>query len=62
MDKLHLLVGTWSGQARIWREPDSSVDLIQTEQVTYKLDGLILTMEGVGKNKSMARSCCKRSG
>ena len=52
MEKLRFLVVSWSGQARIWRGPDSSVDLIQTEQVTYKLDGLILTIEGVGKNRS----------
>ena len=55
MDKLRFLAGTWSGQARIWREADSSVDLIQTEQVTYKLDGLILSIEGIGKNKSDGR-------
>ena len=52
MDKLRFLIGTWSGQARIWQELDRSVDLIQTEKVTYKLDGLILLIEGVGKNKS----------
>jgi len=28
------------------------VDLIQTEQATYKLDGLILAIEGIGKTKS----------
>ena len=52
MHKIQFLVGTWSGRARVWRGPDSPVDLIQTEQVTYKLDGLILAIEGVGNNKS----------
>jgi len=52
MDKLRFLVGTWAGQARIWRGPDSFVELIQTEQASYKLDGLILAIEGIGKAKS----------
>jgi hypothetical protein len=52
MSKLEFLTGTWSGSARVWQDPGASVELIQTEQVTYKLDGLLLTVEGVGKNKS----------
>lgn len=52
MSKLQFLVGTWSGHATIWRGSDSRVELIQTEQATYKLDGLILAVEGVGKNEA----------
>ncbi len=48
MQKLRFLVGAWSGRARIWRTADNSVELSQTENVTYKLDGLILMIEGVG--------------
>lgn len=48
MQKLRFLVGAWSGHARIWRSADTSVELSQTEHVTYKLDGLILMVEGVG--------------
>ena len=52
MDKLHFLVGAWSGNARIWRSPDSVLELTQTEQVAYKLDGLVLVVEGVGVDKN----------
>lgn len=52
MSKLDFLAGAWTGHARIWRGPENFVDLIQNEQVTFKLDGLILTIEGVGMNKS----------
>lgn len=48
MQKLRFLVGGWSGRARIWRSAADSVELSQTENVTYKLDGLILMVEGVG--------------
>ena len=52
MKKLNFLVGHWSGSARIWRGPGDPAELIQTEEATYKLDGLILMIEGVGKDKS----------
>ena len=50
MQKLGFLVGTWSGHTRIWRGADNSVELSQTENVTYKLGGLILMIEGIGIN------------
>ena len=62
MSKLQFLVGTWSGHAHIWREPGSSIELIQTEQATYKLDGLILTIEGIGKSKSDGRVALQAFG
>ncbi len=40
MKKLSFLVGRWS------------LELIQTEKVQYKLDGAILMIEGIGRNKS----------
>ena len=52
MGKLEFLVGKWSGEARLLRGPDKWVDLHQSEEAQYKLDGLILTIEGVGRAKT----------
>jgi hypothetical protein len=52
MKKLDFLVGRWSGQARVWRGAGEPKELAQTEEATYKLDGLLLTIEGVGKAKT----------
>jgi hypothetical protein len=49
MKKLEFLVGKWSGEARIFRLPTEPVVLVQTEDAYYKLDGLILLIEGVGR-------------
>jgi len=52
MKKLGFLVGKWAGEARLLRGPTESVELLQTEEAQYKLDGLILVIEGVGRTKS----------
>lgn len=52
MKKLSFLVGKWSGEARMLRGPGEPVEMQQTEEVEYKLDGLILTIEGIGRTKS----------
>lgn len=52
MKKLNFLVGKWSGEARIFKGSGDSVEVSQTEQAEYRLDGLILTIEGIGRNKS----------
>ena len=51
MKKLSFLVGRWSGEARTLRAPGEVVDLLQTEEAQFKLDGLVLVIEGVGKAK-----------
>jgi len=51
MKKLAFLIGSWEGEARVLRGPGAMVDLVQTEFVEYKLDGLILAVEGIGKTK-----------
>lgn len=51
MRKLGFLVGKWNGEARLRRGPDEWVDLQQSEEAQYKLDGLILIIEGVGRAK-----------
>lgn len=44
-------MGNWSGEVRLWRAPDQPLVLRQTEQVQYKLDGLLLFIEGIGRNE-----------
>jgi hypothetical protein len=52
MKKLSFLIGKWSGEARVLRGPGEPLELIQTEEAQFKLDGLILLIEGVGRSKS----------
>jgi hypothetical protein len=52
LKKLDFLVGKWSGEARVLRGPGEPLELIQTEEAQYKLDGLILIIEGLGKTKA----------
>src|SRR5260370_35972419 len=52
MKKLEFLVGTWTGEARITRGATETTELVQTEEACYKLDGLILVIEGIGRTKS----------
>jgi hypothetical protein len=52
MSKIAFLVGKWNGEARLLRGPGEWVDLVLTEEAQYKLDVLILTIEGIGRTKS----------
>jgi len=46
MRKLSFLAGHWSGPVTIVRGPGEPLHLTQTEDVEYKLDGLVLLIEG----------------
>jgi hypothetical protein len=46
MRKLSFLAGHWSGPATIVRGPGEALHLTQTDDVEYKLDGLVLRIEG----------------
>jgi hypothetical protein len=46
MGKLSFLAGHWSGSVTIVRGPGEALHLTQTEDVEYKLDGLVLLIEG----------------
>ena len=46
MAKLAFLAGHWSGPVTVVRGPGEPLHLIQTEDVQYKLDGLVLLIEG----------------
>jgi hypothetical protein len=52
MAKLGFLVGKWSGEARLVRGPGEPAVVAQTEEARYKLDGLLLTIEGIGRTKT----------
>lgn len=62
MRKLSFLVGNWMGETRIFRGDGDPADLVQTEEAQYKLDGLILLIEGVGRTKSDARPVLQALG
>jgi hypothetical protein len=62
MKKLGFLVGTWNGEARLLRGPGEWMDLHQSEEAQYKLDGLILVIEGVGRTKSDEQSVLQALG
>jgi len=62
MKKLDFLVGRWSGEARVFRLPSQPVELIQTEDAYYKLDGLLLIIEGIGRNRSDAKIALQALG
>ena len=46
MHKLAFLAGRWSGPVTITRGPAESLHLTQSEDVQYKLGGLVLLVEG----------------
>lgn len=52
MKKLDFLVGKWSGEAHVFRAPTQPIELAQAEDAYYKLDGLVLIIEGIGRNRS----------
>jgi uncharacterized protein (TIGR02246 family) len=52
MKRLGFLVGNWAGEALMQSGPGEPVELSQTEQAQYKLNGLLLMIEGVGRTKS----------
>src|SRR5262249_6341815 len=61
MKKLGFLVGDWAGTARIFRGADT-MELQQTESAQYKLDGLILLIEGIGIDRSTKKPALQALG
>ena len=51
MKKLSFLTGKWSGEASVLRAPGQFASLSQTEEAQFKLGGLVLMIEGVGRTK-----------
>jgi hypothetical protein len=52
MKKLDFLIGRWTGEARLARGAGETIDLAQTEEAGFRLGGLILVIEGIGRAKS----------
>ena len=49
MKKLEFLVGKWSGPAQVSRGPGDPIRLVQSESIQFKLDGLVMLVEGTGR-------------
>ena len=62
MKRLSFLVGEWVGNARVRRGPSETAELLQTEEAQYKLDGLLLMIEGVGRAQSDGRPILQALG
>ena len=50
MKKLGFLEGKWSGDGTVVRGPGEPMKLRQSEDVQFKLDGLVMVVEGTGRN------------
>lgn len=62
MRKFSFLIGRWSGESRILRGTGETLELVQTEEAQYKLDGLVLMIEGIGCNKVDGKSALQALG
>jgi hypothetical protein len=51
MKKLDFLAGKWRGDASITQGPKGAMKLTQTEDVQYRLGGVIMHVEGTGRGK-----------
>src|SRR5436309_16001609 len=50
MKKLSFLAGKWSGGGTVIRGSGDAMKLAQSEDVQYRLDGLVMIVEGSGRN------------
>jgi len=62
MRKLSFLLGKWSGEARILRASGEATELVQTEEAEYRLDGLVLMIEGIGRNRADGKTTLQALG
>jgi hypothetical protein len=62
MKKLAFLVGRWSGEARLYPAQGEPEVLAMTERAEYKLDGLIMAIEGVGRTKADGKPALQAFG
>jgi hypothetical protein len=49
MQKLSFLAGNWAGEATVTLGPGKPIKIMQTEEVVYKLDGLVMLKLGDGR-------------
>ena len=50
MKKLEFLAGKWEGDAKVLRGPGEPIAVRQSEDVQMKLDGLLMVVEGTGRD------------
>lgn len=50
LKKIEFLVGTWKGKALYWTGPDQKHEVEQTETVQFKQQGLLIQVEGAGRD------------
>lgn len=62
MKKLGFLVGRWTGEARLQRGPGELLELTQTEDAQFRLDGLVLVTEGIGRSKADGKPALQALG
>ena len=62
MQKLNFLTGSWSGEAHLQRAAGDHITLAQSEEVQYKLDGLLLVIEGTGRTHADQRPSLQALG
>ena len=62
MKKLGFLLGQWRGEGRMLRASGEWIEFNQTEHVEYKLDGLLMVIEGVGHAKDDGRPVLQAYG
>jgi hypothetical protein len=51
MRKLGFLVGRWEGEGWYQMGPDEREEFLQTEEVVWKLDSLVIQIDGLGVSK-----------
>jgi hypothetical protein len=56
MKKLEFLAGKWEGDAKVWRGPGEPIAVRQTEDVRMRLDGLVLLVEGTGRDPQSGKA------
>src|ERR1051325_8924115 len=62
MKKVQFLVGEWSGEGRMARSSGEWTEFNQIEHAEFKLNGLLLVIEGVGRTKSDMRPLLQAYG
>jgi hypothetical protein len=50
MKKISFLTGKWSGDATVQRGPGGPLKIRQSEDIQYRLDGLVMVIEGTGRD------------
>lgn len=50
LSKLNFMAGRWKGEATVMQTGGTSIKVLQEERVEWRLDSLVLTVEGTGRD------------